>query len=185
MYLIPGRHESFHDSFGKLLRKLGYTFSGRELVADFARLRFADQLEQIKTDLFPTFWHEHALLLGHSYGAYLLLHSLAELGNFPGCVLLFSPILGMAVTSDGTYGSIPPRAKKLVQLARNQSLPQCQNLIIHTGTQDHGCDPELAKTFVDLLPYAVLHLVPEAGHPLPQAYVQEILQQILQTPAAF
>ncbi len=50
--------------------------------------------QSIKNDLTTMFWHRDARAIGHSYGGYLLMHALAELGAFPGRILLLSRVLG-------------------------------------------------------------------------------------------
>src|SRR2546430_11454569 len=51
VYLLPGREETFADNLAKSIESLGLTLCGREIVRDFARLRFAEQLALIKSDL--------------------------------------------------------------------------------------------------------------------------------------
>jgi alpha-beta hydrolase superfamily lysophospholipase len=109
LYLIPGRAGRLTEGLGWLITNSGYAISGREIVSDFARLRFAEQLALIRSDLQPAFWHRDGVLVGSSYGAYLLLHTLADMDAFPGRVLLFSPVLGAAVAKNGFFGSRPPR----------------------------------------------------------------------------
>ena len=97
IYLIAGRDEILADGLGHLITSMGHNIQGREIVSGFADLRFSEQLGVIKSDLREGFWHFDAVLVGRSYGAYLLLHSLAEMCDFPGRILLFSPVLGAAI----------------------------------------------------------------------------------------
>ena len=107
VYLLPGREETFADNLAKSIESLGLTLCGREIVRDFARLRFAEQLALIKSDLQTAFWKPDAKIVARSYGAYLLLNTLAEMNPFPGRILLLSPVLGVAVANDGFYVSRP------------------------------------------------------------------------------
>lgn len=78
---------------------------GRETVGDFNRLRFADQLEAVKTDLMEQFWHPDGLVIANSYGGYLFLHAQLDLDAFPGRVLLLSPVIDRQPTSGSEYVS--------------------------------------------------------------------------------
>jgi pimeloyl-ACP methyl ester carboxylesterase len=130
---------------------MGFTIHGREIISDFARLRFSEQLALIRSDLQPAFWHPEALLVGRSYGAYLLLHTLADTDPFLGKILLCSAVLGVAVARDGFYVSRPPRAEKLLKLAESNRFPAPQYMEIHTGAEDNGCDPLLAACLASLV----------------------------------
>jgi hypothetical protein len=99
---------------------------------------------------------------------------------FVGKILLFSPVLGMALARQGLYGSIPPRAQKLPQLAQHKTFPSPQYMEIHTGADDQGCDPLLAKRFCALIDNVRLYIVPGAGHTLEQSYVQSVLDRFLE-----
>src|SRR2546429_9027090 len=93
VYFLPGRAESLVAGLGQLITKMGYSIHGREMVSDFARLRFAEQLALIRSDLEPAVWHSEAVLIGGSYGAYVLLHTLARTETFLGEIMLFLPLL--------------------------------------------------------------------------------------------
>ncbi|MFW6373585.1 MAG: alpha/beta fold hydrolase [Thermodesulfobacteriota bacterium] len=109
--------------------------------------------------------------MGKSYGGYLLLHALADLPPFPGRILLFSPVLGEAVTPNRRYGSRPPRPRKLLEIADSGAFPPCGCLEVHTGEADPACDPDLARNIIPRLPNASLRVVPGAGHELDLEYV--------------
>ncbi|MDG4597520.1 MAG: hypothetical protein P9F75_17850 [Candidatus Contendobacter sp.] len=179
VYLLPGRGNRLRD-LGDLVTRLGFDVYGRELASSFARLGFADQIRLIQHDLASTFWHPGAPLIGHSYGAYLLLHALADRESFPGRILLLAPVLGAATDLKRFYLSRPPRADKLMQLAHNHEFPIPQFLEVHTGALDDGCDPALARQWGSLLPGSRIVIVPDQGHRLAPAYVRRVLAQFLQ-----
>jgi len=178
IYLIPGRNGRLGGFVGFTISRIGFDVYGRELLPPFFNLRFSDQIETIKKDLVSMFWDTEALLFGCSYGGYLLLHALAELGPFPGKVLLFSPVLGSAKVKN-QYGVIPPRAKKLLQLARERKFPAPGYLEIHTGAEDQGCDPHLAKQFGSFIPESKVHVVIDQGHQLKDIYRANIISKFL------
>ena len=179
VYLLPGQGNRLRD-LGDPITHLGFDVYGRELVPPFSRLDFAEQVSLIQHDLAATFWRPDAPLIGHSYGAYLLLHALADREPFPGRILLLAPVLGAALDSQRFYLSRPPRADKLLQLAQNHAFPTPRSLELHTGALDDGCDPALATQWSSLIPGARLVLVPDQGHQLAPAYVQRVLAQFLQ-----
>lgn len=184
VYYLPGRSNRLQgEGIGAIVQRLGGEVRGREVQGDFARLAFAEQLAGIQADLLHDFWSPQALLLGHSYGAYLLLHSLAELPAFPGRVLLFSPVLGVGMNRERMFASWPPRAKRLLTLAEMQSFPiPLGGLRIYSGEKDAGCDPDLARRFVAALPGAELQLVPDAGHRLDESLLVAVLSRAIPTP---
>jgi predicted esterase len=179
VYLIPGRGDAIEDNLGGIIRRMGYPFQQREITPEFELLRFPEQLKVIEKELEIGFWRHDAILIGRSYGAYLLLHSLSEMQDFPGRILLFSPVLGPGRNRNGFYGSIPPRSNKLLQLAENNQFPLFQYLEIHTGTDDNGCNPLLAERFVAPFKNARLYLVLGAGHHLDDVYVSDVLMNFL------
>lgn len=93
-YYLPGRGGRLDAGLGLELLNRGFAVTGRQLLGDFQRLRFSEQIEVIGNDLQSQFWHADALVIANSYGAYLYLHAQSDIPVFPGRVLLLSPILG-------------------------------------------------------------------------------------------
>jgi len=181
LYFMPGRGNKFEESPGDYIMNIGYEIKGRETISGFERLWFPEQLELIRSDIDKEFWNPNAILIGHSYGAYLLLHSLVELSPFPGRMLLFSPVLGAAIVKakNRFYISKPPRAEKLYKLAKSCKFPPPAYMEIHTGEKDNACDPVLAKRFASLVKNIKLYIVSGAGHTLDKNYVKEVLRNFL------
>jgi hypothetical protein len=179
VYALGGRNERADDALGRAIAASGAGFAGREIGEAFTRLTFAEQLACVRGDLRPAFWHGGARLLGRSYGAYLLLHVLVDLDPFPGRVCLCSPVLGPASARDGWFGSRPPRAGKLMEVAGTGRFPAPASIEIHTGADDPGCDPRLAARFAAAVARARLHVVPGASHDLPPAYLAEAIGRFL------
>lgn len=175
IYLIPGRGEKLDDTLGAILKMLDYNYEGVALTPDVEHLRFSEQLELVMTDLKIRFWNADSMLIGRSYGAYLLLHTLADMPPFPGRVLLFSPVLGAAFNRDHSYGSIPPRAEKLLKMAKINTFPAPAYMEIHTGAEDHDCSPLLAENFTSGVKNTTAVIVAEAGHNLSETYLRNIL----------
>jgi len=176
IYFIPGRDDRLLDDMGQMLLDLGLEFHGREIIPPFSLLRFPDQISRIKNDLKSRLWSPESVLIGDSYGAYLILHSLAELEPFPGRILLFSPVLGSATIATKTFGVRPPRADKLLKLVNANEFPEPGYLEIHTGAEDKDCDPVLAQQFGSLIPDSSVHVVEGQGHRLEEKYIKSVLE---------
>lgn len=180
LYFMPGRGDLLSGRIGLLLYEKGFTLYGREAVPPFSQLTFAHQLDLIRNDILEKFWTTDSILIGHSYGAYLLLHTLAELEPYPGRILLLSPVLGAAISPDQTYMSRPPRAEKLLLLCRTGQFPIPAYLQIHTGADDVWCDPELARKISEHIPTCRLSIVAETGHRFEETQLRPILTAFLE-----
>jgi hypothetical protein len=180
LYFIPGRGETFDGVLGRLIRTMGCRLEGREVDSRFARAWFSEQLALVRSDVYSRFWNSDATLIGRSYGAYLLLHVLADLQPYPGKVLLCSPVLGPATFNHGCYVSRPPRAEKLLRLAERDRFPAPRYMEIHTGENDTGSDSRLAVRFASLVNNAHAQIVAGAGHDLPEDYLRRVLRTFLQ-----
>lgn len=181
VYLIPGRDERMGGALGSILTQEGREVHGRALRGDFVRRRFPEQLAEIRRDLAEGFWTPESVLAGRSYGGYLILHALAEEeAPFPGRVLLLSPVLGPARRTDGRFGSRPPRADRLRQMAEEGTFPPPAELEIHTGADDEGCDPDLAREIFGEMPGVKLVIAPGMGHELDPEYVWRVVRKFLE-----
>lgn len=176
VYFLAGRGGSLDSFRGVLSLAAGASLRGRT-ADELAPLRFNAQLAVIRADLIAECWHPHALLIGNSYGAYLLMHTLVDLVAFPGVVLLFSPVLGGATSRDGRYASRPPRAERLLQLAESGGIAPPRHLEIHIGAEDRDCDPERAARFASLLGNGSCTVVLGERHRLPSEYVGAVIER--------
>jgi hypothetical protein len=60
------------------LNRAGLRYYGRNVTDNFLRLTFSKQIETIKFDI-RNYMTENALLIGRSFGGYLILHSVCEI----------------------------------------------------------------------------------------------------------
>jgi hypothetical protein len=176
---MPGRGDKLNDFIGSSIADMGFEVYGREILSNFAQLHFPQQLQIIKNDIKTLFWCEELNLIGDSYGGYLLLHALAELAAFPGRILLLSPVLGQAIDKQNLFMSRPPRAKKLLQLVKTQKFPVPKYLEIHTGAEDKGCDPILAKKISSLLTNSKIFIIKGEGHRLNKTYINGVIRKFI------
>jgi hypothetical protein len=61
--------------------------------------------------------------------------------------------------------SLPHRAKKLLELARQGRFPKPSYLEIHTGAENKGCDSLIALEVAASIGVTRLHIVPATGLP--------------------
>lgn len=165
-YLLPGRRERLDDGIGAMLRALGLNVSGLELSEEFLRSPFPDQIRRALEEIQANHWRRDSILIGKSYGGYLLLHSLLEVEPYPGRILLLSPVLGATSFAGGMYGVRPPRAARLLEAAAAGRFPQPGWLEIHTGELDPDCRPETAAAFYRGIARGTLRILPGMGHEL-------------------
>ncbi|WP_167394318.1 alpha/beta fold hydrolase [Limnohabitans parvus] len=147
---------------------------GRELFGDFKKLGFQQQVDAVASDLERELWHEDARVIANSFGAYLFLHAQAQLPPYVGRVILLSPIVGEFGNEETQMNFIPPRADKLLELARAGSFPVPKQCQVHVGSEDWQSNPANVTTFGELLGIDVT-IVPNAGHMLPKEYVGALL----------
>ena len=178
LYYLPGRGGRLDTGLGTALIERNLLVSGRETVGEFAGLSFQEQIELVAQDIQAGFWHKEAKILANSFGAYLFLHAQTLMPAYIGKVLLLSPIVGEFSNNETGTHFVPPRSRKLKELAQAKKFPTPQSCEIHVGEQDWQSNPEHVSEFGRLLNISVT-VVPRAGHMLPKEYVTTVLDQWL------
>ena len=143
IYYVPGRGGRLNSGLGLELSARGYDLIGREIAGPgprdqsnpFASLSFQQQVEVIQHDLQTHFWTPEALVIGNSFGAYLIAHSILQLGNFPGKCLFLSPVLGAVKTTGMLFK--PPKSGVLKDAIENRSFPLIILDILAGSTDEH------------------------------------------------
>lgn len=174
VYYLTGMGGRLDTGLGQGLLSRGVQIAGRELVGEFRRLDFQKQIDLVADDLQSNHWSEDAHVIANSFGAYLFLHAQAQLPPYIGKVILLSPIVGEFANEETQMNFIPPRAEKLLGLAKDGTFPvptQCQ---IHVGSEDWQSNPTNVTAFGELLGIDVT-VVPNGGHMLPKEYVGNLL----------
>ncbi len=177
IYYLPGHGGNLGAGLGEGLLSRGYEVTGRETRGDFLKLPFEEQVDTVVTDLRDHFWREDAQVICVSFGAYLFLHAQAQLPPFPGKVLLLSPIIGEFKNDSTSLGFIPPRAGKLMRLAREGSYSAPARCEIHVGSEDWQSQPEVVSEFGSLTGIAV-NVAQGRGHELGKDYVGHLLDSL-------
>ena len=178
LYYLPGRGGRLDAGLGTALIDRNLLVSGRETVGEFAGLSFQEQIELVAQDIQAGFWHKEAKILANSFGAYLFLHAQTLMPAYIGKVLLLSPIVGEFSNNETGTHFVPPRSRKLKELAQAKKFPTPQSCEIHVGEQDWQSTPEHVSEFGRLLNISVT-VAPRAGHMLPKEYVTTVLDQWL------
>ena len=174
VYYLTGMGGRLDSGLGQGLLSRGLEVAGRELVGEFRKLDFQDQIELIVEDLHSNFWQEDAHVIANSFGAYLFLHAQAQMKPYIGRVILLSPIVGEFSNEDTHMNFIPPRAEKLLRLAEDGIYPIPKTCEVHVGSEDWQANPDNVSKFGALVGLDV-HVVQNAGYMLPKAYVGGLL----------
>ena len=178
VYYLTGMGGRLDSGLGQALKSKGLDVTGRELVGEFRRLGFQEQIDAVTHDLNEDLWSAEARVIANSFGAYLFLHAQAQLPPFIGKVILLSPIVGEFANQATEMNFIPPRSEYLIGLAKSGNYPAPLNCKIHVGAEDWQSNPTNVELFGSLTGLNVT-VVPEAGHMLPKKYVGELLDNWL------
>lgn len=178
VYYLTGMGGRLHTGLGQALIERGCSVLGRELFGDFKKLGFQQQVDAVASDLEHGLWRDDAHVIANSFGAYLFLHAQAQLPPYVGRVILLSPIVGEFGNEETQMNFIPPRADKLLELARAGNFPVPKQCQVHVGSEDWQSNPANVTTFGAMLGIDV-SVVPNAGHMLPKEYVGNLLDRWL------
>lgn len=173
-YYLPGQGGRLRQGLGAALLERNTDVQGQEIHGDFQKADFATRVSIVADDLKRDHWGDDSLVIANSYGAYLFLHAQAELSAYPGRVLLLSPIVGEFDSEELQIGFIPPRARKIFEMATTGTYPVPVDCQIHVGSEDWQSNPKnVAK--LGLLFNIPVHVVPNNGHMLEKGYVAQVL----------
>jgi hypothetical protein len=178
IYYLPGAGGQIQTGIGQGLLDRGFDITGRETRGEFKNLEFRQQIDLVANDLQSGFWTDDAKVICNSFGAYLFLHAQAGLDPFPGHLLLLSPIVGHFVNEDRMMGFVPPRSRRLMELAASGDFPMPKKAEIHVGEQDWQSHPDAVRRFGEATGIPVT-FVPNRGHALGKDYVGKLLDQWL------
>ena len=178
VYYLTGMGGRLDKGLGRGLLDKGFNVKGRELYGDFRKFDFQLQIELIAKDLTNLFWDEDCCVIANSFGAYLFLNAQAIMKPYIGKVILLSPIVGEFSNEQTLTTFVPPRAGRLFELAKADKLPTPKNCEIYVGEEDWQSNPKSVINLGAMLGIKV-NIVPKAGHMLPVAYVEKILDGLI------
>lgn len=160
------------------LLKMGCELVGRELRGHFTRYTFSEKVALIAEDLQMLEKDGVPRVIANSMGAYLYLHAQAEMPAYSGKVLLLSPIVGAFSNEEIGIGFVPPKSKRLFEIAKAGLYPAPKRCEIHVGSEDWQCNPMNVSAFGSLTGIPVT-VIPNNGHMLDREYVTEVLGRFL------
>ena len=183
IYYVPGRGGRLNQGLGLELSSRGYDLMGREIAGPgprdqsnpFASLSFQQQVQVIQHDLKTHFWTPEALVIGNSFGAYLIAHSILQLGKFPGKCLFLSPVLGAVKTTGMLFK--PPKSSALKDAIESRSFPLII-LDIIVGSRDEHFVPEIAEKLGQLISGSIT-ILDDEGHRLGHKIIKDKLDHWL------
>ena len=178
IYYLTGMGGRLDKGLGRGLLEKGFNVKGRELYGDFRKYEFQLQVELIAKDLTNLFWDENCCVIANSFGAYLFLNAQAIMKPYIGKVILLSPIVGEFSNEETLTTFVPPRAGKLFELAKADKLPTPKNCEIYVGEDDWQSNPKSVINLGAMVGIKV-NIVPNAGHMLPIAFVEKILDGLI------
>ena len=178
IYYLTGMGGRLSTGLGEELSRRGLEVGGRELSGEFRQLTFEDRVKTIVDDLTSSHWTESSRVVANSFGAYLFLHAQAQMPPYIGRTLLLSPIVGEFSNNENMRGFIPPRAGRLLELAKTGKYPIPKKCEIHVGSEDWQSDPKAVLQLGNFLGLNV-SVVNGEGHNLPKAYVRGVLDNWL------
>ena len=178
IYYLPGNGGRLDTGLGAELLRRGAVLEGREHVGVFRHFTFEEKITLIVSDLQTHHWHQDALVIANSIGAYLFLHAQSMLPAFVGKVVLFSPIIGEAIDPATNRVYVPPRAGKLQQYIAAGKFNVPIDCEIHVGEWDWQANPDVVLNLAKSVGIRV-NIVPSSGHQLDRAYIGELLTKLL------
>ncbi len=179
MYYLTGMGGRLGTGLGQALAGRGLNVVGRELVGEFRSIDFQDQIDVVASDLKNQFWSPQARVIANSFGAYLFLHAQLQLPPYVGRVVLLSPIVGAFASDESRTNFIPPRSRKLAEIAELGAIPKPMHCEVHVGEQDWQSNPSNVSELGRKVGIPV-NVVPNAGHMLPKEYVAQVLDRWLE-----
>jgi hypothetical protein len=179
IYYLPGRGGRLNGGLGAHLSEFG-TVVGRELSGDFAKLSFAEQVEQVRLDLSG----QDYFVVANSFGCYLFLNAVIEMGGYGGKALLLSPMLGDAENPETGMIYCPPRAKRFMDALREGALEFESDVRVLVGSDDWQCNRE-ALGFTMALRGVVVEEIEGEGHRLEPQIVKRRLLSLISSDSCF
>ena len=179
------RHAVFFSNPQELIRDdLSGLIPGGEIqvgfidfIGRFARMSFSDQVDHVVRIISKDYCVEDALLLGRSFGAWIILNALLRLDvPFPGTVVLISSVLGLGGT--GALGFAAPGSRTFWREAESRTKAPAERLLLFHGADDEQCPLVHAKRLAELW-HLELIVFRGGGHGLGRPAFREELSQAI------
>ena len=171
---ITGRGGSGTGGLSAYLRTLTNDFDVLPIDPEFLLQDIEDQIDSVGRFV----QRDGGNIIANSYGAYLLLQTFVDQPPLKIRVLLLSPVLGRAFSTERMLFSRPPREATLRRAIAQRQLGMPQYMTIATGQEDEICDPERAREVATQLAIDISVLEQE-GHMISPDRVSNIVEEFL------
>ena len=168
---ISGRNGDANTGLGGWIKVQCPDRIGLSINSIFLALDYERQASTV-SDLVKEFDSSGVVIIANSYGAYLLLQAILQIGDIASRVILLSPVMGRGMLKSAMFMSRPPGEHKVVEAEKQGDVLAGMRVSVHVGEHDDSvniCDISKRLGIVDI------HVVPAAGHNLPSVYVQKII----------
>ena len=169
---ISGRNSNPKRGLAKYLRAQFDLLAQVAIDPNFLKHDFEDQVRAIYE--FLAHYSEFTsppTVVAHSYGAYLILHSVIAYKCLPMKLLLLSPITGFGSANGMKF--MAPGRKKMIDAITKESFPKLHGSIL-VGTEDKQTSVEHIKA-IALQSSLELYLVENQTHAIEPSVVQNFI----------
>ncbi|MDP6969267.1 MAG: hypothetical protein QGG88_09150 [Gammaproteobacteria bacterium] len=175
---ITGRGGDANKGLGAYLKKLDASRIGLSVNSSFLQLPFSQQVRFV-AELIDEFDAANTYIIANSYGAYLCLHALLGAPEWHSRMLLLAPAIGSAVDTDAMFYARLPSAKIFSYALEQSLLTKPAYIAVHIGEADLGFNEALFHQLQMSLDLDMLNIIPNQGHNLNKATVQNIVKDFL------
>ena len=180
IYYLPGWGGQLRTGLGQAFLDRGLNVTGRETREEFIRMTFSEQVATVAEDLKQHFWSSESRVVANSFGAYIFLNALVQLGEFPGKTLLLSPIVSGFEDPVSGRNFSPPQDGRIVDLALTGGYPTQFRCVVHTGSEDWQSKPDVVQRFFASIGKEVC-IAPGRCHMLGADYVSPVIDAWLES----
>lgn len=161
VFAVPGRGETVDEAFGAW--NADVAVEGVDFGEAFVGLTFSAQVEVVAEEVRRGYWNERALVVGRSFGAWIVLHALMrEETVYPGTVVLIASVFGYGRQGETRF--MAPGASRFWTEAAARNGPPARTLAVLHGRRDTQCPFAYAEHLGALWNVEVRAF--EAGHEL-------------------
>ena len=170
---ITGRGGSLNKGLAAYLANSVQGFEGIAVDTLFLKRRPLEQVEFIRQKMVED---TTRLVIANSYGAYLVLHALAQIEDFiPENVLLLSPLLGVGRAQGGFYMNIPPLLKRLEEAFSVEAVMRPTSIKFLIGELDKQISTDQVSFVDEYFGLGSVQVCPGEGHMLSPQAIQKVL----------
>ena len=170
VFAVPGRGETVAGTFGGWAWGAGVDVQGVDFGDAFADQAFSAQVDAVEEEIRRGYWNEQALIVGRSFGAWIVLHALMqEEAVFPGTVVLIASAFGYG--RQGKTRFMAPGVAQFWKAAATRDAPPARTMAVLHGVRDTQCRFAYAEHLGALWNVEVRAF--DAGHELGRDVLQE------------